>query len=56
LFFLTLLMTNHEVILRLRINTKCSWGDLVKLFKRNLNCIRLYLNKGKSGKFHGHNS
>jgi hypothetical protein len=42
-------MTNHEVTLCFRISTKCSWRNLVKLFKRNLNYIRLYLNKGKSG-------
>jgi hypothetical protein len=47
LLFLTLLMTNHEVILSLRISTKCSWGDLVKFLKRNLTFIRLYLNKAK---------
>ncbi len=47
--FPTLLMTNHEVILCFRISTKCSWRNLVKFFKRNLNFIRLYLNKGKSG-------
>jgi hypothetical protein len=42
-------MTNHEVILSFRISTKCSWRNLVKFFKRNLNYIRLYLNKVKSG-------
>jgi hypothetical protein len=41
-------MTNHEVILSFRINTKCSWRNLVKLFKRNLTYIRLHLNKGKN--------
>jgi hypothetical protein len=42
-------MTNHEMILCFRISTRCSWRNLVKFFKRNLNYIRLYLNKGKSG-------
>jgi hypothetical protein len=42
-------MTNHEVILCFRINTKCSWRNLVKFFKGNLNYVRLSLNKGKSG-------
>jgi hypothetical protein len=46
--FPTLLMTNHEVILCFRINTKCSWRNLVKFFKRKLNYITLYLNKGKN--------
>jgi hypothetical protein len=55
-FFLTLLMTHHEVILSLRISTKCSWRNLVKILKRNLIYIRLHLNKGKNEKFHGHNS
>jgi hypothetical protein len=48
MFFLTLFMTSHEVILSFRISIKCSWRNLVKFFKRNLNYIRLYLNKGKS--------
>jgi hypothetical protein len=42
-------MADHEVFLCLRINTKCSWCNLVMFFKRNLNYIRLYLNKGKNG-------
>jgi hypothetical protein len=42
-------MTNHEVILSFRINTKCSWRNLVKFFKRNLNYIRLLLNNAKNG-------
>jgi hypothetical protein len=42
-------MTNHEVILSFRISTKCSWRNLVKFFKRNLNYIMLYLNKGIIG-------
>jgi hypothetical protein len=42
-------MTNHEVVLSFRINTKCSWRNHVNFFKRNLNYIRLHLNKGKSG-------
>jgi hypothetical protein len=42
-------MGNHEVTLSFRISTKCSWRNFVKFFKRNLNYIRLYLNKGKSG-------
>jgi hypothetical protein len=41
-------MTNHEMILCFRISTKCSWGNLVMFFKRNLNYIRLHLNKGKN--------
>jgi hypothetical protein len=40
-------MTNHEVFLCFRISTKCSWRNLVKFLKRNINYIRLYLNKGK---------
>jgi hypothetical protein len=42
-------MTNHEMILCFRISTTCSWRNLVKFFKRNLNFIRLYLNKGRNG-------
>jgi hypothetical protein len=42
-------MTNHEVILSHGILIKCSWRNLVKILKRNLNYIRLYLNKGKNG-------
>jgi hypothetical protein len=42
-------MTDHEMILCFRISTKCSWLNLVKFFKRNINYIRLYLNKGKIG-------
>jgi hypothetical protein len=42
-------MTNHEIILCFRISTKCLWKNIVKFFKRNLNYIRLHLNKGKSG-------
>jgi hypothetical protein len=42
-------MTEHEVILRLKIRTKCSCRNLVKFFKRNLTYIRLHLNKGKNG-------
>jgi hypothetical protein len=42
-------MTNHEVILCFRIGTKCLWWNLVKFFKRKLNFLRLYLNKGKNG-------
>jgi hypothetical protein len=49
LFFLTLLTTNHEVILCFGISNKCSWRNLVKILKRNLNYIRLYLTKAKSG-------
>jgi hypothetical protein len=49
--FLILLMTNHEMILCIRISTKCLWRNLLKFFKRNLNYVRLYLNKGKSGIF-----
>jgi hypothetical protein len=56
LIFLTLLMTKHEVIASLRISTKRSWRNLVKFLKRNLNYIRLYLNKAKSRCFYGHNS
>jgi hypothetical protein len=41
-------MTNHEVILSFRISTKCPWRNLVKVFKRNLIFIRLYLSKGKN--------
>jgi hypothetical protein len=48
--FLTLFMTNQEVILILRISTKCSWGNLVKFLKRNLTFIRLYLNRPKGEK------
>jgi hypothetical protein len=46
--FLTPLMTKHEVISSLRRNTKCSWLNLAKFFKRNLNYIRLYLNRGRN--------
>jgi hypothetical protein len=42
-------MTNHEVLLCFRISSKGSWSNLVKFLKRNLNCIRLYFNKGKNG-------
>jgi hypothetical protein len=42
-------MTNHEVNLSFRISTKCSWRNLVKVFKRNLIFIRLYLRKGTNG-------
>jgi hypothetical protein len=42
-------MIDHEVFICFRISTKCSWGNLVKFFKRNHNYIRLYLNKGKNG-------
>jgi hypothetical protein len=44
-------MTKHVVFLCFRISTKCSLRNLVKFIKRNLNCIRLYLNKGKNGIF-----
>jgi hypothetical protein len=37
------------LILCFRISTKCSWRNLVKVFKRNLICVRLHLNKGKNG-------
>jgi hypothetical protein len=47
--FPTLLMTNYEVILCSRINTKCSWRNLVKFFNRKLNYIRLHLNRSKNG-------
>jgi hypothetical protein len=42
-------MTNHDVFLSFRISTKCSWRNLIKFIKRNLNYIRLHLNKGKNG-------
>jgi hypothetical protein len=42
-------MTNHEMILCFRISTKCLWRNLVKIFKRNLNYIKFYLNKDKIG-------
>jgi hypothetical protein len=40
-------MTNHEVIHGFRMGTKCSWRNLVKFLKRNLNCIRFYLTRAK---------
>jgi hypothetical protein len=40
-------MTNHEVIYDFRMGTKCSWRNLVKLQKINLNCIRFYLTWAK---------
>jgi hypothetical protein len=40
-------MTNHEVSLSFRINTKCSWRKLIKFLNRNLNCIRFYLTRAK---------
>jgi hypothetical protein len=51
-------MTKHEVILCLRISTKCSCRNLVKFYKRrnlvkfykrNLTYKRLHVNKGKNG-------
>jgi hypothetical protein len=42
-------MTNHEVFLSIMTSTKCSRWNLVEFLKRNLYCIRLYLNKGKNG-------
>jgi hypothetical protein len=44
-------MTNHEVILNRRINTKCSCWILVKFLKRNLIYIRLHMNKAKMENF-----
>jgi hypothetical protein len=40
-------MTNHEVIYGFRMGTKCSWRNLVKFKKINLNCIRFYSTRGK---------
>jgi hypothetical protein len=40
-------MTNHEVIYDFSMGTKCSWRNLVKFLKRNLNCIRFYLTRAK---------
>jgi hypothetical protein len=40
-------MTHHEVIYGFRMGTKCSWRNLVKYLKRNLNCIRFYLTRAK---------
>jgi hypothetical protein len=40
-------MTNHEVIYSFSMDTKCSWRNLVKFLKRNLNCIRFYLTRAK---------
>jgi hypothetical protein len=40
-------MTNHEVIYGFRMGTKCSWPNLVKFVKRNLNCIRFYLTRAR---------
>jgi hypothetical protein len=40
-------MTNHEVIYGIRMGTRCSWRNLVKFVKRNLNCIRFYLTRAK---------
>jgi hypothetical protein len=37
------------MILCFSISTKCSWRNHVKFFERNLNYIRLHLNKGKNG-------
>jgi hypothetical protein len=42
-------MTNHEVIHGFRIGNRCSWRNLVKFLKRNLNCIRFYLIREKNG-------
>jgi hypothetical protein len=40
-------MTNHEVIYGFRMGTRHSWRNLVKILKRNLNCIRIYLTRAK---------
>jgi hypothetical protein len=40
-------MTNHEVIYDFRMGTKCSWRNLIKFQKINLNCIRFYLTRAK---------
>jgi hypothetical protein len=40
-------MTNHEMIYGFRMDTKCSWRNLVKFLKRNLNCIRFKLTRVK---------
>jgi hypothetical protein len=40
-------MTNHEVIYGFRMGTRCSWRNLIKFLKRNLNCIRFYLTRAK---------
>jgi hypothetical protein len=40
-------MTNHDVIYGFRMGTKCSWRNLVKFQKINLNCIKFYLTKAK---------
>jgi hypothetical protein len=40
-------MTNHEVIYGFRMDARCSWRNLVKFLKRNLNCIRFYLIRAK---------
>jgi hypothetical protein len=40
-------MTHHEVIYGFRMSTKCSWQNLIKFLKRNLNCIKFYLTREK---------
>jgi hypothetical protein len=40
-------MINHEVIYGFRVGTRCSWRNLIKFLKRNLNCIRFYLTGAK---------
>jgi hypothetical protein len=40
-------MTNNEVIYGFRMGTKCSWRNLVKFLKGNLNYIRFYLTRVK---------
>jgi hypothetical protein len=40
-------MINHEVIYGFRMGTRCSWQNLVKFLKRNLNRIRFYLTRAK---------
>jgi hypothetical protein len=40
-------MTHREEIYGFRMGTKCSWQNLVKFLKRNLNYIRFYLTRAK---------
>jgi hypothetical protein len=42
-------MTKHEVISSLKVRYYVHVGSLLSSFKRNLNYIRLYLNKSKNG-------
>jgi hypothetical protein len=40
-------MTNHGVIYGISMGTKCSWRNLVKFLKGNLNCISFYITRAK---------